>query len=124
MPRFEHGTFKILHPLDHNVGNAKSQAISRQLHTLPARVRAQGRSCGICGGQSGTGAGFFRVLRFPPTAPHSSSIFRGWYNRPVSGENFRSMEHYMHYFMRLYGTLWNIYSVFTVCRDVCLNNTA
>jgi hypothetical protein len=32
-------------------------------------------SCGICGGQSGTGAGFLRVLRFPlpilipPTAP-------------------------------------------------------
>jgi hypothetical protein len=36
-------------------------------------------SCGICGGQSGTGAGFLRVLRFPLpipiplTAPHSSS---------------------------------------------------
>jgi hypothetical protein len=45
----------------------------------------------ICGGQSGTGAGFLRVLRFPlpvsipPTAPHSSYIIRGWYNRPVSG---------------------------------------
>jgi hypothetical protein len=49
------------------------------------------RLCGICGGQSGTGAGFLRVLRFllsiviPPTASHSSSIIRGWYNRPVSG---------------------------------------
>jgi hypothetical protein len=35
------------------------------------------RSCGICGGQSGTGAGFLRVLRFPlpaiipPNFPHS-----------------------------------------------------
>jgi hypothetical protein len=34
--------------------------------------------------------GFLRVLRFPlpiipPTAPHSASIIRGWYNRPVSG---------------------------------------
>jgi hypothetical protein len=34
---------------------------------------------------------FLRVLRFPlsilvpPTAPYSSSIIRGWYNRPVSG---------------------------------------
>jgi hypothetical protein len=47
-------------------------------------------SCGICGGQSGTWAGFLRVLRFPlpifipPVAPQSlSSIIRGWYNRPV-----------------------------------------
>jgi hypothetical protein len=46
----------------------------------------------ICGGQSGTGVGFLRVLRFPlpilipPTAPHSlSSIIRGWYSRPISG---------------------------------------
>jgi hypothetical protein len=36
-------------------------------------------------------AGFLRVLRFPlpivipPTAPHSSSIIRGWCNSPVSG---------------------------------------
>jgi hypothetical protein len=47
-------------------------------------------SCGICGGQSGSGAGFLRVLRFPlpicipPTAPQSpSSIIWGWYNRKV-----------------------------------------
>jgi hypothetical protein len=49
------------------------------------------RSCAIFGGQSGIGAGFLRILRFPlpilipPTAPHSSSIIRGWYNRPVNG---------------------------------------
>jgi hypothetical protein len=47
-------------------------------------------SCGICGGQSGTGAGFLQVLRFPlpifipPINPKSpSSIIWGWYNRPV-----------------------------------------
>jgi hypothetical protein len=49
-----------------------------------ARVRAQVRSCA---GQSGIGAGFLRVLRFPlpilipQTAPHSSC----WYSRPNSG---------------------------------------
>jgi hypothetical protein len=49
-------------------------------------------SGGICGGQSGTGAGFLGVLRFPlpilipQTTPHSSSsVIRGWYNRPISG---------------------------------------
>jgi hypothetical protein len=42
-----------------------------------ARVRFQVRSCGICDRQSGTGAGFLRVIRFPlpilipPTALHS-----------------------------------------------------
>jgi hypothetical protein len=41
-------------------------------------------------GQSGSGAGFLQVLRFPlpnfipPTAPQSpSSIIWGWYNKPV-----------------------------------------
>jgi hypothetical protein len=47
-------------------------------------------SCGICGGQSGAGAGILRVLRFPlsifipPLAPQSlSSIIWGWYSRVV-----------------------------------------
>jgi hypothetical protein len=52
---------------------------SRRLPTAATRVRAQVRSCGICSGLSGTGAGFIRVLRFllpiliPPTAPYLSS---------------------------------------------------
>jgi hypothetical protein len=65
--------------------------IRRLVAGFPPRRSIQIRSCGICDGQRGTGAGFLRVLRFPlpivipPTAPHSSSIIRGWYNRPVSG---------------------------------------
>jgi hypothetical protein len=53
-----------------------------------ARVRAQVRLCGICGGQSDTGACFPWVLRFPllpipPTHRHSSSsiTIQGWYSR-------------------------------------------
>jgi hypothetical protein len=67
------------------------QAVSRRFPTGAARVRAQVMSCGICGGQSGTGAGIIRVLLFPlpilipPTTPLSSSVIRGGYNRPVSG---------------------------------------
>jgi hypothetical protein len=73
-------------------GRAIAEAVSRWLPTAAARVRAQVRLCGIYDGQSSTGAGFLRVLRFPlpilipQTAPHlSSSIIRGWPSRPISG---------------------------------------
>jgi hypothetical protein len=61
----------------------------RYIHRLPTtavRVRARVQSCGICGGQSGIGADFPRVFRFPlpililPTAPQSSSMIWGRYN--------------------------------------------
>jgi hypothetical protein len=70
-------------------GCVLAQAVNRRLSTEPARVQARVRSCGICGWQSGTGAGFLRLLRLslasiPLIAPHSSSFFtRGWYSRPV-----------------------------------------
>jgi hypothetical protein len=73
------------------LGRAMAQAVSHRLPTAAARVLAQVRSCGICGGQGGTGAGFLRILRFPlpilipPTALHSSSIIWDLYNMPVSG---------------------------------------
>jgi hypothetical protein len=68
-------------------GRATAQAVRRRLPTTTAQLR----SCGICGGQSGTGAGFLRVLRFPLrilillTASRPSSIIQGWYSRPISG---------------------------------------
>jgi hypothetical protein len=53
-------------------GRAIAQAVSRRLPTAAARVRDQVRLCGICGGQSGTGAGFLRVLRFLPANSDST----------------------------------------------------
>jgi hypothetical protein len=61
---------------------AVAQAVSRLLPAAAAWVRAQVRSCGICGGQRGTGGGFLRVLRIslPILIPYSSSsTIRGWY---------------------------------------------
>jgi hypothetical protein len=96
--RNDMGIYSLIHPIvvlyfiQINLrlcpGRGTAQAASRRLPTSAARIRAQVRSCGICGGQSGTGAGFLRVLGFPlpilipQTAPYSSIIW-GWYNRPV-----------------------------------------
>jgi hypothetical protein len=43
-----------------------AQVVSRRPLTAEARVRARVNLCGICGGQSGTGTDFLRVLRFSP----------------------------------------------------------
>jgi hypothetical protein len=70
-------------------GRAIVQAVSRWLSTAADWVQARVCSCGICGGQSGAGAGFLQVLWFPlpifipPIASQSpSSIVWGLYNRP------------------------------------------
>jgi hypothetical protein len=47
------------------IGRPIAEAVSRWLPTAAARVRSQVWSSGICGGQSGAGAGFLRVLWFP-----------------------------------------------------------
>jgi hypothetical protein len=47
------------------MGRAIAQAVSRWLPTAAAWVRARVSSSGICVGESGAGAGFLRVLRFP-----------------------------------------------------------
>jgi hypothetical protein len=51
-------------PIQYLLGRAMAQAVSRRSLTVEARVRARVNPCGICGGQSGTGTGFLRVLWF------------------------------------------------------------
>jgi hypothetical protein len=41
-----------------------AQVVNRWIPTAEGRVRDRA-ACGICGGQSGIGAGFLRVLLFP-----------------------------------------------------------
>jgi hypothetical protein len=56
-------------------GSAVAQAVSRWFPTAAAWFRFRA-ACGFCGGQSGIGACFLRVLRFPlpiipPISPSS-----------------------------------------------------
>jgi hypothetical protein len=75
------------------MGRTIAQAVSRRLPNVAARVRARVMSCGICGVQSGTGAGFLRVFQFPlpiripPIALQSSFIIWGWYSKPNGGRS-------------------------------------
>jgi hypothetical protein len=50
-----------------SIGRAKAQVVSRRPLTAEARVLARVNSCGICGGQSGTGTGFSPVSIIPPS---------------------------------------------------------
>jgi hypothetical protein len=67
-----------------------SSGVIRRLRTVAARVRDQVNSWVICVRQSGPGAGYLRVLKFPlpilipQSAPQSCTMVWGWWNRPVS----------------------------------------
>jgi hypothetical protein len=76
--------------ITHTRGRAVAEAIGRWFPTVAALGSNPGLVMWICGGQSGAGTGFLRVLRFLLSifirriSPQSSSpIIRGWYNRPV-----------------------------------------
>jgi hypothetical protein len=63
-----------------STNRAIAQAVSRQLPTPAARVRAQVRSCGISQSTSVS-----PTNSHSPNASYSLSIIRGSYNRPISG---------------------------------------
>jgi hypothetical protein len=70
----KNGRLNINIKLTLSKGRAVAQAVSRWLPTSAARVRVRA-ACGVCGGQSGIGAGFLRVLRFPlPIIPLMSPL--------------------------------------------------
>jgi hypothetical protein len=53
-------------------GRAMAQVVIRRPLTLEARVRARFIPCGICGGQSGTGTGFYPSSSVYPCQYHST----------------------------------------------------
>jgi hypothetical protein len=65
-----------------------TQPVTGRLPPVAVRVRPQVTSNGICGGESGSEAGFLLVLLLPvliaPNVSYSSTM-RGWYNGPISG---------------------------------------
>jgi hypothetical protein len=73
------GGSKLKNILRKQEGRAIAQEIGRRLLTVVAQVPARVKSCGICGGQSSTGAGLLRVFGFPiakhhPPSPGSGTI--------------------------------------------------
>jgi hypothetical protein len=55
-------------------GRAMAQAVSRRTITTESRVRARVNTCGICGGQSGTGTGFSPSSSVLPRQYHSTVV--------------------------------------------------
>jgi hypothetical protein len=53
-----------------------AQVVSRRPLTAEAWVRAQVNSCGICGGQSGTGTGFSPSSSFFPCQDHPTVVLQ------------------------------------------------
>jgi hypothetical protein len=71
-------------------GRAVAQAVSRWFPTAAVRVRVRA-ACGVCGRQSGIGAGFSpSTSDFPANNSTNFSIIIitwCWHNRPISGRN-------------------------------------
>jgi hypothetical protein len=87
-------------------GRAIAEAVSRWLPTAAGRVQSLVWSSGICGGQSGVGGGFLRVIWFPlqfipPNSPSSQSPGAGTIGQEIadvpSGPSLNSTPQYANY---------------------------
>ena len=65
-------------------GRAMAQAVRRRPLTAEARVRSRVSTCGICGGQSGTGTGFTPSTSVFPCHFHSTGAPLKWKSRKKS----------------------------------------
>jgi hypothetical protein len=55
----------LVKPRQNNLIYSTAEAVSLRPLTVEAWVRARGSTCGICGGQSGTGTVFLLIFGFP-----------------------------------------------------------
>jgi hypothetical protein len=101
------------------IGRAIAEAVSRWLPTTAARVQSRVWSSGICGGQSGVGAGFLRVLRFPlpfipSNSPSSQSPEAGTIGQEVadvpSGPSLDSTPHYANVIKNNNNNAWIVFA--------------
>jgi hypothetical protein len=90
---------KILLMLFYSSDRAVAHRVSRRLPTAETQVLALVRSCGIYGGQSGSGQAFTEyVLRFPLSLIHSTNCvtiitiyLQGWYKMSINCRNDRGL---------------------------------
>jgi hypothetical protein len=81
-----------------SVGRVMAQAVSRRPLTAEARVCTQVSPCGVCGGQSGNGTGFYTSFSVFPcqhnfTVALHTHIIRGMNNWPVGGRSSETSSH-------------------------------
>jgi hypothetical protein len=79
-------------------GRAVARAVSHRPLTAEARVRIRVSSCGICGGQNGTGTGFspsFSVFLCQYYSIIPLDAHPGMNNRPVFGHSLQTSYHHI-----------------------------
>jgi hypothetical protein len=126
------------HPNHMNNCRAMAQTVNGRPLTAEARVRARVGTCGVCGGQSGTGTdryvseffGFSLSTPFHHGSPHSY-IMRGINNRPAGGRSSETSSYAIDMNMKIHFILSSLYdqilpmnSFFQVFRQKLLSHVS